>query len=121
MSAKCDLSERPRIHDFRDPSEITPTAQQPSSPQRHTDVLGPDAESNVCFLQYNPKTTRCRERSVKSSSNGPSRPGDSSVTLNRSVPTDTLLPQVICQGVAAVAWLTKIFEFSEHYGWYKSV
>ena len=35
---------------------------------------------------------------------------------NRSVPTDTLLPHVIYQDVAAaMAWLTETFGFREHY------
>ena len=38
------------------------------------------------------------------------------MTVNRSVPTDTLLPHVIYQDVAAaIAWLTEAFGFSEHY------
>jgi uncharacterized glyoxalase superfamily protein PhnB len=36
--------------------------------------------------------------------------------VNRSVPTDTLLPHVTYQNVAdAIAWLTKAFGFKEHY------
>jgi uncharacterized glyoxalase superfamily protein PhnB len=35
---------------------------------------------------------------------------------NRSVPTDTILPHVVYQDVAeALAWLCKIFGFTEHY------
>jgi uncharacterized glyoxalase superfamily protein PhnB/predicted enzyme related to lactoylglutathione lyase len=38
------------------------------------------------------------------------------VITNRSVPTDTLLPHVIYQDVAAaIAWLSEAFGFSEHY------
>jgi uncharacterized glyoxalase superfamily protein PhnB len=39
-----------------------------------------------------------------------------SMTSNRSVPTDTVLPHVVYQDVAkATEWLTRIFGFSEHY------
>ncbi len=35
---------------------------------------------------------------------------------NRSVPTDSVLPHVVYRDVAeAVAWLTRVFGFSEHY------
>ena len=35
---------------------------------------------------------------------------------NRSVPTDTILPHVVYQDVAeALAWVCKIFGFTEHY------
>jgi uncharacterized glyoxalase superfamily protein PhnB len=35
---------------------------------------------------------------------------------NRSVPPDTVLPHVVVQDVAeAIAWLTRVFGFSEHY------
>ena len=35
---------------------------------------------------------------------------------NRSVPTDTILPHVVYQDVAeALAWLCRIFGFTEHY------
>ena len=35
---------------------------------------------------------------------------------NRSVPTDTILPHIVYQDVtAAIAWLTRVFGFTEHY------
>jgi uncharacterized glyoxalase superfamily protein PhnB len=35
---------------------------------------------------------------------------------NRSVPTDTILPHIVYQDVtAALAWLTRVFGFTEHY------
>ena len=35
---------------------------------------------------------------------------------NRSVPTNTVLPHIVYQDVAgAIAWLTKVFGFVEHY------
>jgi len=38
------------------------------------------------------------------------------MTANRSVPTDTVLPHIIYQDVPnAVAWLTRVFGFTEHY------
>src|SRR5258708_27926399 len=42
--------------------------------------------------------------------------GGKVVIANRSVPTDTVLPQVVYGDVAEViAWLTKTFGFTEHY------
>src|SRR5579862_6973944 len=39
-----------------------------------------------------------------------------SMTTNRSVPTDTLLPHIMYQNVAkAIEWLTSVFGFTEHY------
>jgi len=39
-----------------------------------------------------------------------------SMVRNRSVPTDTILPHITYQNVAsAVAWLTTVFGFTEHY------
>jgi uncharacterized glyoxalase superfamily protein PhnB len=38
------------------------------------------------------------------------------MTANRSVPTNTVLPHIVYQDVAAaIAWLTSVFEFTEHY------
>jgi uncharacterized glyoxalase superfamily protein PhnB len=38
------------------------------------------------------------------------------MTANRSVPVDTVLPHILYRDVAeAVAWLTRVFGFSEHY------
>lgn len=38
------------------------------------------------------------------------------MTVNRSLPTDTVLPHVIYQDVAhAIDWLTRVFGFTEHY------
>jgi uncharacterized glyoxalase superfamily protein PhnB len=38
------------------------------------------------------------------------------MTANRSVPTDTVLPHVTYQDVVeAIAWLTRVFGFTEHY------
>jgi uncharacterized glyoxalase superfamily protein PhnB len=35
---------------------------------------------------------------------------------NRSVPTDTILPHIVYQDLtAAIAWLTRVFGFTEHY------
>jgi hypothetical protein len=35
---------------------------------------------------------------------------------NRSVPADTVLPHVVYQNLAeAIAWLERVFRFSEHY------
>ncbi|MCU1226818.1 MAG: Glyoxalase family protein [Edaphobacter sp.] len=35
---------------------------------------------------------------------------------NRSVPTDIVLPHIVYQNVAeAIAWLTRVFGFTEHY------
>lgn len=35
---------------------------------------------------------------------------------NRSVPTDTILPHIVYQDItAALAWLTRVFGFTEHY------
>jgi uncharacterized glyoxalase superfamily protein PhnB len=35
---------------------------------------------------------------------------------NRSVPTDTILPHIVYQDLpAALAWLTRVFGFTEHY------
>ena len=35
---------------------------------------------------------------------------------NRSVPTNTILPHIVYQDVtAALAWLTRVFGFTEHY------
>ena len=35
---------------------------------------------------------------------------------NRSVPTDTVLPHIICKNVVdALAWMTRTFGFTEHY------
>jgi uncharacterized glyoxalase superfamily protein PhnB len=38
------------------------------------------------------------------------------MSANRSLPTDTVLPHIMYQDVAeAVAWLTRVFGFTEHY------
>src|ERR1700722_19840940 len=38
------------------------------------------------------------------------------MTVNRSLPTDTVLPHVMYQDIAnAIAWLTRVFGFREHY------
>jgi uncharacterized glyoxalase superfamily protein PhnB len=38
------------------------------------------------------------------------------MTTNRSVPVDTVLPHIVYQDVdAAIAWLTRVFGFKEHY------
>lgn len=38
------------------------------------------------------------------------------VTANRSVPTNTVLPHIAYQDVAAaIAWLARVFGFTEHY------
>jgi len=38
------------------------------------------------------------------------------MTENRSVPVDTLLPHILYQDLPqAIAWLTKVFGFSEHF------
>ena len=38
------------------------------------------------------------------------------MTANRSVPVDTVLPHIMYRNVAdAVAWLTSVFGFTEHY------
>jgi len=40
----------------------------------------------------------------------------SCMTANRSVPTDTVLPHIMYQDLAkAIAWLTRVFGFTEHY------
>jgi uncharacterized glyoxalase superfamily protein PhnB len=42
--------------------------------------------------------------------------GSRSVETNRSVPTDTILPHIIYRNVAeALAWLSTVFGFTEHY------
>jgi uncharacterized glyoxalase superfamily protein PhnB len=42
--------------------------------------------------------------------------GGKAMIANRSVPTDTVLPHLVYQDVAdAIAWLTKVFGFREHY------
>ena len=38
------------------------------------------------------------------------------VMRNGSVPTDTVLPHIICKNVVdALAWMTRTFGFTEHY------
>ena len=38
------------------------------------------------------------------------------MTANHSVPTDTILPHIVYQDVeTAIAWLTRVFGFREHY------
>jgi uncharacterized glyoxalase superfamily protein PhnB len=40
----------------------------------------------------------------------------SRMNANRSVPTDTVLPHIMYQDLAnAIAWLTRVFGFTEHY------
>jgi uncharacterized glyoxalase superfamily protein PhnB len=40
----------------------------------------------------------------------------SCMTANRSVPTDTVLPHIMYPDLAnAIAWLTRVFGFTEHY------
>jgi uncharacterized glyoxalase superfamily protein PhnB len=44
------------------------------------------------------------------------RPSDRMPLKNRSVPVDTVLPHVTYRDVgAAIAWLTEVFGFTEHY------